>query len=951
MNLTPHPARNGRHTTLGLAAILAVTLLATAVTASADASEGFGVTAFSTSVSSQQAGAHADFTTSFTLGREALGGPAGQLKNLKVVLPEGLAGDPRDIPQCTPAQLTQFECQPSSQVGVLTTSYSFPLKEEGEELLEPTEPSGVYNMVPSPGHPATFAAQIAFATVLIQADVTRDGKYRLVANVSEISTLEPLVSSSLTMWGVPADPSHDGERFLAPPGENAGTPAGVAPAPFMINPSDCTDGPLHSELQAESWTGETTTSSATVPAPTGCDTLHVAPELTVTPETTHAGSPSGYDVNITVPQQLEPYALATPDLRDATVTLPAGTVVSPSAANGLEACSLAQIGLGNGNPVGCPDASKLGTVEIISPLLAEPLKGAVYAAAQTANPFGSLLAIYLTAEGQGVQVKLAGHVQANPATGQLTTTFKENPELPFSELKVHLFGGPGAVLSNPTSCGPATASAQLGFYNSPTPLEPISAFTVTGCGAPQFNPTFTAATSNPTAGAYSPLTVNIGRADADQDISGVQVTTAPGLEAILAGVPECAEPQASLGTCPASTEVGHTVISAGPGSQPVTLPEPGQANPVYLTTGYKGAPYGLTFVVPAVAGPFNLGTVVDRARIDVNPTTGQAIITSDPLPQILQGIPLQTRMVSAVIDREHFTFNPTGCEPETVTGTISSAQGSTAHVQSAFQAGGCRNLTFKPSFTASTQGNDSGRGNGASLTVRVATHQGPTAAGGGEANIAKVDVQLPRILPSKDATLKKACTEQQFAANPAGCPAGATVGTAIAHTPILPDPLEGPAILVSHGGAAFPDLDLILHGNGLTVVLTGHTNIEHGVTYSNFETVPDAPISSFELKLPEGPGSILAAYLPNGGMCERTTTKTVTRTVTIRVHGKKRRVKRKVKVTVPAPLPMPTTITAQDGQVLKQTTNIAITGCPGSGKASKARRARTTHTSRKAAHR
>jgi hypothetical protein len=868
---------------------------------SAHASESFGISSFSTSVSSPQAGAHADFTTSFALNKEALGGPAGQLKNLTMTLPAGLVGDAQDIPKCTTAELTEFDCQPSSQVGVLISHYAFPAKEPGGEPEDFQEQTGIYNVAPSPGHPATLATQIAFATVLIQASVKRDGTYRLEANVSEISTLEPLVSTSVTLWGVPADPSHDAQRFFAPPGQGAGASAGVAPAPFMINSSDCTDGPLDSAIAVESWLGQSASTTTSMQAPIGCGALHAAPALSVTPETTQAGSPSGYDVDISVPQELAPYTLATPDLRDAVVTLPAGTVVSASAANGLQTCSEAQVGWENGrpngNPVACPGASQVGTVELVTPLLAGPLKGAVYAAAQNANPFGSLLAIYLTAEGEGVQVKLAGHVTTNPVTGQLSTTFSENPKVPASDIKVHLFGGPQAVLSNPTACGAATTTSALTFYSSPTPDEPSRAFNVTGCTPGQFSPSFVAGTTSAQAGGFSPLTVTIARTDADQDISGVQVTMAPGLSAILAGVPRCGEPQASRGECPKASQIGHTVVGAGAGNEPFYLPQAGQENPVYLTTGYRGAPFGLSVVVPAVAGPFNLGTVVVRAAIGVDPHTAQPVISSDPLPQILQGIPVQAKTINVVVDREHFTFNPTNCEPQKVTGVITSAQGATATVQSPFQAANCANLSFKPRLTASTSAHTN-RLNGASFRVKISNPSGA------EANIAKADLTIPCSLPTRLTTLQKACTEAQFNANPAGCPAASNIATATVRTPLLASPLSGPVYIVSHGGAAFPDVEQVLQGEGVTLIVDGKTQIKKGVTFSHFDTVPDAPFSSFEFVAPKGRFSIFGA---NGNLC-------------------------KVK-----PL-LPVTLTGQNGAVIKQSIKITVTGCPKAKKAHKARR-------------
>jgi hypothetical protein len=366
----------------------------------------------------------------------------------------------------------------------------------------------------------------------------------------------------------------------------------------------------------------------------------------------------------------------------------------------------------------------------------------------------------------------------------------------------------------------------------------------------------------------------------------------------------------------------------------VSIPVPGQpSNAVFLTTGYKGAPFGLSVVVPAIAGPFNLGTVVVRAKIEIDPSTSALTVTSDPLPQILDGIPIRTRSVNVTIDRPGFTFNPTSCEPQSVTGMIASTQGASVAVSSRFQAANCANLPFKPAFSASTSGKTS-KANGASLVVKVS--QKP-----GEANIHKVDLTLPLVLPARLTTLQKACTEVQFNVNPAGCPAGSVIGTATARTPILNVPLTGPAYLVSHGGAAFPDVEFILQGNeqggNIQIVLDGKTDIKKGITYSRFETVPDAPISSFETVLPQGPHSALAA---NGNLCANTKSVRVKKRVLVRSKGHTRRVLRTVTRQVPAALLMPTTLVGQNGAQVAQTTKIAVTGCPKAKKAAK-KKART----------
>jgi hypothetical protein len=864
----------------------------------------FGIASFSLGLSSTQAGAHPDFTTAFAFNTDSEGNPVGQVKDIRVDLPVGLVGNPQATPRCTPAELSVFDCKPGAQVGLLDATFTL--------LGQPSDtPAAVYNMTPSPGHVATFAASVTFATILIQVDVRRDGSYGVQATVSDTSSLLPLQATSLTLWGVPADPGHDAQRIGPAPEYTVPTSAGVPPAPFMINPNDCAAGAPSGSLSVDSWQnpGEFVTQTAALPAPTGCERLQGSPSIAVTPETTQASSPSGYDVDLKVPQNLDPYALMTPDLRNVVLTLPLGTVISPSVANGLAACSQEQFGLNTPSQVTCPDAAKIGTVEVTTPLLADRLEGSVYVARQNANPFGSLLAIYLLVEGDGVQVKLAGQVTPDPVTGQLTTTFLNNPQLPFSDLKVHIFGGPGAALSNPTTCGEARSTAKLTPFSSATPVEPFSSFNVTGCGGSPFAPAFVAGTASNQAGAFSPLSVTISRQDSEQDFSGVQVKTPPGLLGIIKGVERCGEPQAAQGTCGPGSLIGHTTAGAGAGPNPLYV-----GGQVFLTGPYRGAPFGLSIVVPAVAGPFNLGTVVVRARIEVDPHTAQITVISDPLPSILQGIPLQIKTVNVTIDRTSFMFNPTSCDPLSVDGTLTSTQGASANVASRFQAASCGSLGFHPSFTASTQAATSKK-NGASLDVKVGYPVGS------QANIRSTAVVLPKQLPARLTTIQQACPEATFAANPASCPAGSDIGIATASTPVLASSLTGPAYLVSHGGAAFPDVTVVLQGEGVTLVLVGSVDIKKGITSSTFASVPDAPISSFDLNLPEGPHSGLAAVVPakaRGSLCGQALT-------------------------------MPTTITGQNGAQITQNTKIAVKGC---GKAKPTKKKRKKHKqAKKGSHR
>jgi hypothetical protein len=551
--------------------------------------------------------------------------------------------------------------------------------------------------------------------------------------------------------------------------------------------------------------------------------------------------------------------------------------------------------LESGEPVQCPDSSKVGTVTLETPLLETPLTGSVYLAQPNANKFNSLLALYIVAEGDGALIKLAAHVEANPETGQLTTVVTDSPQQPFSNLKLHFFGGPRAALMTPQTCGTYHATSQLTPWSSPTQtaLSIDSPFSITAnCGG-GFAPTLTAGTMSNQAGAFSPLVTSISRTDQDQNLSTISVHTPPGLLGMLSRVTLCGEPQAQLGTCPAASQIGHVTASAGAGPTPLQLPLAGRPqDPVFLTGPYKGAPFGLSIVVPAEAGPFNLGNVITRAAIAIDPHTAQVTISSDPLPTFLQGIPLDVRGVNVIVDREGFIFNPTNCHSFSLATTITSTQGALAAPASSFQAANCATLPFKPTFTVATQGHTSKKG-GASLDVKV-------GSGSGQANIAKALVSLPKQLPSRLTTIQQACPGATFAANPAACPAGSDVGTAKAITPVLNVPLTGPAYLVSHGGAAFPDLIVVLQGQGVLLDLIGNTNIKKGITTSSFAAVPDAPIVSFELKLPEGPHSALTTNLSakaKGQLCG-------------------------------AKLLMPTTLTGQNGAQLGQSTKIAVTGCP-----------------------
>jgi hypothetical protein len=881
--------------------------------------------------------------------------PTGNIRTVITDLPPGLIGNPSATAKCTRSEVIRFLCSGAAQVGLLAAHEAA----SGEFV------DGIYNLVPPKGVTAEFGANIEqHLTVYIDARLRPNGDYALTAESQDNSAITGVTDVLIHMWGVPADPSHDGQRcpqlnetaeggFVCPEPHDAG----VAETPLLFNPTSC-GGPLTTVLSVDSYQaiGLFDEHSIEMPPITGCSQLGFSPSLQATPTSSAADSPTGLHVDLHIPQQPaieDPASRREADLKDTVVTLPQGLTINPAAAGGLEACSSQQIGLTSAvgvspatfseAPAGCPEASKVGTVEVDTPLLSEEdeegrvveeagrpvphvLHGAVYIASPYDNPFGSLFAIYIAVEDPrtGVVIKLAGHVDPDPQTGQLTTTFTDSPQLPFEDFKLDFFSGPRATLATPESCGSYAASTSLTPWSGGASASPeVPAFGIsTGCVS-GFAPAFTAGTLSPQAGAYSPLTLTFQRGDSDQELSGLTVSLPPGLLAKVAGVQKCsdaelaaaaaksgAEEQANP-SCPAGSLLGTVQAGAGAGESPFFT-----SGKAYLTGPYKGGPYGLAVVEPALAGPFDLGNVIVRSALHIDPADGHVTAISDPFPTILKGVPLRLRRVTVTLDRPQFSFNPTSCDPMSFTGDLTSTGGLSAPLSQRFQVGGCQGLPFKPRFSASTSAHTS-RANGASLVVKLT--QSP-----GQADIRKVSLQLPAALPARLTTLNKACTEAQFNADPSGCPQASNVGTARAVTPILNVPLAGPAYLVSHGSAAFPDLEYVLQGEGVKIILDGKTDIKKGITYSHFETVPDAPISSFETTLPEGPHSILGAFK---SLCTAAKTVLVTKTVSRRVHGRLVHVRKRVKKTVTESLLAPTTITAQNGAVVTQNTKIAVTGC------------------------
>jgi hypothetical protein len=949
---------------------------------------GFGISRFELTAESEggatdtQAGSHPfqlntllNFNQTLTInagsGQITPSAPA-LLKDLQVKLPPGLVGDTNAdaIPQCSGAEFSTIvgngnvnRCPNNTAVGVAVVSINEPAVFGYTHRVVP-----VFNLTPAPGEPARFGFEVLKLLVTLDTSVLTGGDYSVVASTKNTSQLAQVLGSQVILWGEPGAEAHDNSRGwnCLINGRNAGPdePAHTGCAPtsrltksFLSLPTSCA-APWQSSVLADSWIepgAQEADGSAIAADPRwkgqdkdwssahleGCEQLPFEPSISVEPETHTANTPSGLTVDVHLPQAptLELGGLAVSAIKETTVTLPEGVLLSPSAANGLEACSTGLVGFTGahefepGTPTltftrhvpepaelapgvnFCPNGSKVGVVHIKTPDLPNEIEGGVYLAQQNANPFGSLFAMYIVAEDpvSKVLVKLAGEISLNTSTGRVTTTFKNTPQLPFEDLKLELFGGPRASITTPPVCGSYTTEASFVPWSTPSsPKTATGAFNIdsgaegSGCANPlPLTPSFKAGTANTNAASFTSFDLTLSKPDTNQAPTSLSMTLPPGLAALLSTVTLCPEPQASQGTCGDDSLIGHATATAGLGSQPFTE----NGGRVYITGPYAGAPFGLSVVIPTEAGPFNFGNVVTRSSLSVDPNTAAVTINS-ALPTMINttststGVPVQLKQIHVTVDRPGFQFNPTNCSPKTIVGTLTGAQGASVPLSSPYQAANCAALPFGPKLSATTGGQAS-KANGASLNVKV------TSAGLGQANIQKVFLTLPKALPSRLTTIQKACTDAIFNVNPASCNEGSVIGKATIHTPVLKSPLSGPAYLVSHGNAAFPDVEFVLQGEGITLVLDGKTDIKKGITYSRFESTPDAPFTTFDTELPTGPHSAFTANVPASERYSLCKSKLV----------------------------MPTEITAQNGAVIKQETKVGLTGCVAGKKTVKASRA------------
>jgi hypothetical protein len=800
--------------------------------------------------------------------------PAGDLKDVDVELPPGFIGNPLATPRCPQYQIVKKSstgCPASATVGL--SQVSIKNFEGGNDFLTQGKGEPIYNDEPAYGYAAEFGFPYVTAQQVLVGSVRSDSDFGVTASAKNV----PIFN-----W------TYGAFTILE------GNPAGAAGKAFLTNPTSCAEeglnGPV-TRIVTNTWQQPSVLDQKAVDNEpvTGCNLLHFSPQFTFQPSTSDAASVTAATAHLHIDQAglLNPSELAPPHLKKSAVTLPAGLTLNAAAADGLQACSTAQMGLKTTsgampNPIrfdkshpSCSDASKIGTVEIKTPLLEEPLEGTVYLAAQEDNPFHSLLALYLVVDDAktGTVVKLPGEVKLDQSTGQMTVTFDNNPQLPVEDLTLNIRGGgPRSSLATPDVCAKYTANGEWTPWSAPEsgpPARTTDSFNVasgvggsacpTSKAARPFNLGFSAGSTDPTAGKHSTFVLNLTRPDGSQELGKVSVTTPPGFAATLKGVSIC--PWASVDaaaakskgaeeiaspSCPASSQVGTTTIGAGVGSQPLQV----KTGHVYLTGSYKGAPASLTFIVPAVAGPFDLGVQVVKTALNVDPKTAQVTAVSDPIPQILKGVPLQIREVQVNLDRSGFALNPTNCEPMSITGQVTGGSGAVANLADRFQVGNCAALGFKPNVKLQLHG---GTKRGAYQRV-VAT----VTARAGDANIARAAVTFPHSSFLAQEHLDKVCTRVQYAAK--ACPPGSVYGYATAITPLLDEPIQGPVYLRSNPEHELPDLVAALRGadaQPIEVELQGRTDSKNGGIRNTFDLVPDAPVSKFTLQIKGGNHALL----------------------------------------------------------------------------------------------
>lgn len=803
--------------------------------------------------------------------------PDGFIKNIRVELPKGLGVNPEAVPKCTEKQLSEVvaagpplvsKCTtevPESLVGVdyFTTLAPGPVPPAGTEV---TVPAFVYNIAARPGVPSMAGFNAAGEPTYLVGSLD-PGDQHISFDITDLkSPLEggpPVIGSRLVFEG------QKGDGYLTLPSSCAGpqvTKLHVVSHPYPAPPEGA-------EL-------ERSAEAATPTGATGCDKVPFEPTVAVNPtgpKATDTAEPVTVEVGIPF-EKGKPEGITNSYLKTAKVTLPEGMGINPSSANGLVACTNQQFAMGTNDPVACPNDSKIGTVTVETPSLpAGSIGGAVYVGEPLKNgpgtsESGEQFRIFIHASGpeRGVNVRLVGKISLNSQTGQITATVEENPEAPFSSFQIHLDGGPKGTLSTPYTCGPNKTVTELDPWSGNPAAKPSGEFTLTNfpgggscpksLGERPFTPSYSAKSDSSKAGAYSPFRVSMGRSDGQQELKAVNVTLPKGLTGKLAGIPYCSEQaiaaaQAASGkaeqahaSCSSESAIGSATITAGTGSAPFKT-----SGTAYLAGPYKNAPLSLAIITPAVAGPYDLGTVVVRVALNVNPETAQVNAVSDAIPNVFGGVKLDIRSIDVNVDRSKFMLNPTNCAAQATTGSINgggsdpanSSSWSSYSVSSPFQATECKKLGFKPKLFTRISG----------PTTRAKNPQirAVLEARNGDANIARTALTLPHSLFLDQSHIRTVCTRPQLASQ--SCPKAAQYGYAKAKTPLLSNMLKGPVYLVS-SNHKLPDLVADLRGQ-VNIQLHGVIGSKHGGLKTVFNPVPDVPVKKFILTMQKGKKSLI----------------------------------------------------------------------------------------------
>jgi hypothetical protein len=886
--MTTPRRRRGRRILRAMAGALGIAAASLAYAAPAQA-DGLEFTRFETRFvnldangdehDATQAGSHPSYlSVLFRLqtGLNWRGGliPAESAKDVDVELPPGVIGNPEATPRCSMVDFAADRCPREAIVGVIDLRYNT------GRVQEATYSMPVYNVTPPEGTVARMAFRMLVVDTVMDVRLNSDGRYTIETNTRNISQLVAVYEMRLRLFGVPADLNGPG-----PLRYDGGTYGGRGPGlriPYLTLPSRC--GPVgpatirgRSWRNPQIWVEETST-----PAPlTGCDRGRFDASLEVTPQTPRAGVPSATEMTLRVAQNSLPDGIATPPVKKVTATLPQGMVVSLSAADGLVGCTDAQAALYSLADPSCPSASRIGSVQIDTPVLPGPLTGSVYLgkplSMRAAN--GDMLRLFLVAKGHGVTIKQEGRITPDPLTGQLRAVFDDAPEQPFERLTLVFNGGPKAPLTNPRQCGTYTTAAQITSVAGHV-ADSTSSFAITQnadggpCAPLGFAPAFAAGMANPSAGASSTFTLGFGRSDSDQDLGDLSVRLPAGVMGMVSQAELCDEAAANAGTCGEASRIGSVRVAAGAGTSPFQLSGRG----VYLTGPYKGGAFGLSIVIPAVAGPFDLGSVVVRSAIHVDRKTAALTIVSDQFPTILEGIPLRVRQVAVSIDKPGFMLNPTSCAQKRIDGTVRSAAGASAAVGSRFQAAGCRALPYRPKLAL--QIGARGRTRNGVTTPFKATLTMPANQVANRA----VTVRLPKTINSRLAVINEAsCSLADFEAERCDKP----IGTAVASTPVLRGAVSGRLFFVRNPQRRIPDLMVRLKGEGreagVVIDLAGKVTIPRDLTLRTaFDAIPDVPISRFELNLVAGRRGAIGLV---GNACQASTRRRSIANVSFRAHN------------------------------------------------------------------